>query len=65
MREIKCPALTHGSVAVCRFCIFTGGGPSALCVSMAERHHKNQATKFVSLPVPPSPNLSEISLEAE
>jgi hypothetical protein len=47
MNELKCPARMHGRIAVCHFCIFTGGGPSNLCVRMLERYHLECASPLV------------------
>jgi len=51
MNELKCPARTHGRIAVCHFCIYTAGGPSNLCVRMLERYHQDHASQVVDLPI--------------
>ena len=65
MNELNCPARTHGSVAVCRFCIFTAGGPSNLCVRMLERYQQERAASplLVSQPVPP--DLSDVVIVSD
>jgi hypothetical protein len=55
MNELNCPACTHGSIAVCRFCIFTAGGPSNLCVRMLERYHQERAMRPIDVPSPSEP----------
>ena len=43
MNDLNCPAQTRGIIGTCRFCIFVSGGPSALCLKLAERHNREQA----------------------
>jgi len=58
MSELNCPAQTRGAIASCRFCIFTGGGPSTLCLNLAERFRKDQAARNAQPPVLPSQSLN-------
>lgn len=45
MSEPRCPALTTGKLAACRFCVYTGGGPSGLCVKMIAKWQANEAKR--------------------
>lgn len=35
-----CPAITQGRVAACRGCIFRAGGPSDLCIRLADAYRR-------------------------
>ncbi|MBI5650801.1 MAG: hypothetical protein HZC40_10230 [Chloroflexi bacterium] len=61
MSELNCPAQTRGAVAACRFCIFTGGGPSNLCLNLAERFRKDQAARHLQFPLVSSDDNLSIS----
>ncbi len=60
MNELNCPARTYGSVAVCHFCIYIPGGPSALCARMLEQYHKTRATLVPNHALSVSPDLPDV-----
>lgn len=68
IKEVECPALTNGSVAVCHFCIFTyGGAPSDQCLTNSNfydmRMRRLSSERQTQATAEPQPILPDIPIK--